>query len=239
MDHAVHVCISTHARVFVLVILILILVVCPWRVHCGRVICPATPASTTADHSSFILLVNRQNNVGGAGMNSDHSFNLAERLLSSASRGIEKALKFLLETTRGGGALRRPPSASIITPPDVDHLEVKYRTTTKKSEAAAVPAAAVTSLGTLSKGSTAGSHDESTPGSNGSTFDHTARPQVNYSLTSRRKNNYPVAAAAAAGAGRSKFALNSQLAKGTIGPGSGTPSPGHNSIPVKMKGRWH
>jgi hypothetical protein len=33
--------------------------------------------------------------------------------------------------------------------------------------------------------------------------------------------------------------VNSQLAKGTIGPGSGTPSPGHNSIPVKMKGRWH
>jgi hypothetical protein len=116
-------------------------------------------------------------------------------------------------------------------------VEVNYRTATKKSEAAAAAAAAatVTSLGTLSKGSTAGSHDESAPGSNGSTFEHTARPQVNYSLTSRRKNNYPVAAAA----GRSKFAVNNQLAKGTIGPGSGTPSPGHNSIPVKMKGRWH
>ncbi|CAM6032447.1 unnamed protein product [Sphagnum compactum] len=232
MDHAIHVCISTHARVFVLVILILILVVCPWSVHCGRVIWPATPASTTTDHSSFILLVNREKNVGGAGMNSNHSFNLAERLLSSASRGIQKALKFLLETTRGGGAVRRPPSASIIIPPDFDHLEVNYRTATKKSEAAA--AAAVTSIGTLSKGSTAGSHDESAPGANGSTFDRTARPQVNYSFTSRRKNNYPVAAA-----GRSKFALNSQLAKGTIGPGSGTPSPDHNSIPVKMKGRWH
>ncbi len=237
MDHAVHVCTSTHARVFVLVILILILVVCPWSVHCGRVIWPATPASTTTDHSSFILLVNREYNVGGAGTNSDHSFNLAQRLLSSASRGIQKALKFLLETTRGGGAVRRPPSASIITPPDIDHVEVNYRTATKKSEAAAAAAAAVTSLGTLSKGSTAGSHDESGPGSNGSTFDHTARLQVNYSLTSRRKNNYPVAAAAAAG--RSKFAVNSQLAKGTIGPGSGTPSPGHNSVPVKMKGRWH
>ncbi len=237
MDHAVHVCTSTHTRVFVLVILILILVVCPWSVHCGRVIWPATPASTTTDHSSFILLVNREYNVGGAGMNSDHSFNLAQRLLSSASRCIQKALKFLLETTRGGGAVRRPPSASIITPPDIDHVEVNYRTATKKSEAAAAAAAAVTSLGTLSKGSTtAGSHDESAPGSNGSTFDHTARPQVNYSLTSRRKNNYPVGAAAA---GRSKFALNSQLAKGTIGPGSGTPSPGHNSIPVKIKGRWH
>ncbi len=236
MDHAVHVCISTHARVFVLVILILILIVCPWSVHCGRVIWPATPASTTTDHSSFILLVNREYNVGCAGMNSGHSFNLAERLLSSASRGIQKALKFLLETTRGGGAVGRPPSASIITPPDIDHVEVNNRTATKKSEAAAAAAAAaaVTSLGTLSKGSTAGSHDESAPGSNGSTFDHTARPQVNYSLTSRRKNNYPVAAA-----GRSKFALKSQLAKGTIGPGSGTPSPGHNSIPVKMKGRWH
>jgi hypothetical protein len=237
MDHAVRVCTSTHARVFVLVILILILVVCPWSVHCGRVIWPATPASTTADHSSFILIVNRESNVGGAGLNSDHSFNLAERLLSSASRGIQKALKFLLETTRGGGAVRRPPSASIITPPAIDHVEVNYRTATKKSEAAAAAAAAatVTSLGTLSKGSTAGSHDESAPGSNGSTFEHTARPQVNYSLTSRRKNNYPVAAAA----GRSKFAVNNQLAKGTIGPGSGTPSPGHNSIPVKMKGRWH
>ncbi|CAM6009595.1 unnamed protein product [Sphagnum balticum] len=226
---------------FVLVNLVLMILVCPLSVDCGRV----WPAVITEQQRFILRLDPREHGAAGSNSGEDrgkdariivepHGNNAGSNVLAAslASPAISESER--LTATSSGTPLGSVPSSMGSLNGEKIHTVHGSGTTPASSNGHLNSAQASTNISTvpgrgilkgaashvgsksLSKG---GGQSSASAGGSGSHSSHKSRFSSN-SI-----------------AGNSNFATTFNiLAKGTTAPGSGTPSKGHNSVPVTVKG---